>query len=181
MRRASVFAKKGLFRAFYPTQVGRALQQLGITHVPPTRPRRAAAWTGSSAPCRSGCRRNCGSRRSPRSRPPTATSRSSSCPTTTPASPSRPPSPDRPSSPIPAGRSRTSCASRRTARRPAIIASSGKAAPCRSRRSATATTTSRRPLRVHEYSDGRLAVFDGPSCLARFDRNGKPANASRAA
>jgi transposase len=36
-------------------------------------------------------------------------------------------------------------------------------------------------LRVHEYPDGRLAVFDGPSCLARFDPTGKPLNASRAA
>jgi hypothetical protein len=36
-------------------------------------------------------------------------------------------------------------------------------------------------LRVHEYPDGRLAIFDGPSCLARFDRNGRPTNASRAA
>jgi transposase len=36
-------------------------------------------------------------------------------------------------------------------------------------------------VRVHEYPDGRLAIFDGPSCLARFDRNGKPTNASRAA
>ena len=36
-------------------------------------------------------------------------------------------------------------------------------------------------VRVHEYPDGRLAIFDGPSCLARFDRNGKPIHASRAA
>lgn len=36
-------------------------------------------------------------------------------------------------------------------------------------------------VRVHQYPDGRLAIFDGPSCLARFDRNGKPTNASRAA
>jgi hypothetical protein len=34
---------------------------------------------------------------------------------------------------------------------------------------------------VHEYPDGRLAIFDGPSLLARFDHNGKPINASRAA
>ena len=27
-------------------------------------------------------------------------------------------------------------------------------------------------VRVHEYPDGRLAVFDGPRCLARYDRNG---------
>ena len=36
-------------------------------------------------------------------------------------------------------------------------------------------------VRVHEYSDGRLAIFDGPSCLARFDHKGKLINASRAA
>lgn len=36
-------------------------------------------------------------------------------------------------------------------------------------------------VRVHEYPDGSLAVFDGPSCLARFDRKGKPIHASRAA
>jgi len=36
-------------------------------------------------------------------------------------------------------------------------------------------------VRVHEYPDGRLAIFDGPSCLARFDPTGKPINASRAA
>jgi hypothetical protein len=27
-------------------------------------------------------------------------------------------------------------------------------------------------VRVHEYPDGQLAVFDGPRCLARYDRNG---------
>ena len=36
-------------------------------------------------------------------------------------------------------------------------------------------------LRVHEYPDGRLAIFDGPSCLARFDPAGKPVDASLAA
>jgi hypothetical protein len=36
-------------------------------------------------------------------------------------------------------------------------------------------------LRVHEYPDGRLAIFDGPGCLARFDGKGKPIHASRAA
>ncbi len=36
-------------------------------------------------------------------------------------------------------------------------------------------------VRVHQYPDGRLAIFDGPSCLVRFDRKGKPINASRAA
>ncbi len=36
-------------------------------------------------------------------------------------------------------------------------------------------------VRVHEYPDGRLAIFDGPSCIARFDRTGEPINVSRAA
>jgi transposase len=36
-------------------------------------------------------------------------------------------------------------------------------------------------VRVHEYPDRHLAIFDGPSCLARFDPTGKPINASRAA
>ncbi len=36
-------------------------------------------------------------------------------------------------------------------------------------------------VRVHGYPDGQLAIFDGPSCLARFDATGKPINASRAA
>lgn len=36
-------------------------------------------------------------------------------------------------------------------------------------------------VRVHQYPDGQLAIFDGPGCLARFDRNGKPIDVSRAA
>lgn len=36
-------------------------------------------------------------------------------------------------------------------------------------------------VRVHRYPDGQLAIFDGPSCLARFDRTGKPIDVSRAA
>jgi hypothetical protein len=31
----------------------------------------------------------------------------------------------------------------------------------------------RATVRVHEYADGRLAVFDGPRCLARFDPKGR--------
>ena len=36
-------------------------------------------------------------------------------------------------------------------------------------------------VRVHEYPNGQLAIFDGPGCLARFSRDGKPIDASRAA
>jgi hypothetical protein len=36
-------------------------------------------------------------------------------------------------------------------------------------------------VRVHEYPDGRLAIFDGPRCLGRFDTDANPIDASRAA
>jgi hypothetical protein len=36
-------------------------------------------------------------------------------------------------------------------------------------------------VRVHEYPDGRLAIFDGPRRLVSFDNKGKPLHASRAA
>jgi len=36
-------------------------------------------------------------------------------------------------------------------------------------------------VRVHEYPDGRLAIFDGPRCLVRFSQKGQPIDASRAA
>jgi transposase len=36
-------------------------------------------------------------------------------------------------------------------------------------------------VRVHQYPDGQLDIFDGPSCLARFDHAGKPIDGARAA
>lgn len=35
----------------------------------------------------------------------------------------------------------------------------------------------RATVRVHQYPDGSLAIFDGPRCLARFDSTGKPTDA----
>ena len=35
----------------------------------------------------------------------------------------------------------------------------------------------RATVRVHQYPDGSLAIFDGPRCLARFDPTGKPTDA----
>ncbi len=32
----------------------------------------------------------------------------------------------------------------------------------------------RATVRVHEYPDGRMAIFDGPRCLARYDQDGVP-------
>jgi len=31
-------------------------------------------------------------------------------------------------------------------------------------------------VRIHEYPDGMLAIFDGPRCLARYDRDGGPSD-----
>jgi len=40
----------------------------------------------------------------------------------------------------------------------------------------------RATVRVHEYADGRLAIFDGPRCLVRFDPKGRGSDlVSRAA
>jgi hypothetical protein len=39
----------------------------------------------------------------------------------------------------------------------------------------------RATVRLHEYPDGRLAIFDGPRCLARFDPKGRESNVSQAA
>jgi transposase len=35
----------------------------------------------------------------------------------------------------------------------------------------------RATVRVHQYPDGSLAIFDGPRCLARFDPKGEPKHA----
>jgi hypothetical protein len=35
----------------------------------------------------------------------------------------------------------------------------------------------RATVRVHQYPDGSLAIFDGPRCLARFDPKGDPKHA----
>jgi hypothetical protein len=86
-------AEQGLFRAFYtdrgshyfytPKAGGKVDNQNPLRSAAPwrssaspifrpIRPKRAAAWSGCSAPCKAACRRNCGSPRSPPSRPPTA-------------------------------------------------------------------------------------------------------------
>jgi hypothetical protein len=36
-------------------------------------------------------------------------------------------------------------------------------------------------VRVHEYPDRQLAIFDGPSCLGRFDPSGTPSHVPKAA
>ena len=106
-----------------PTQVGRA---------------RSAC----SAPCRSACPRNSGSPASPTWPGPTASSRSSSCHNTTPASRPRPRTRAPPSSPSPA-RSTTSSASTRNAPSQTTTRCATSAWHFRSPPAATAAITSR--------------------------------------
>ena len=117
---AETIARKGLFCSLYtdrgghyfhtpvaggrvsreqPTQVGRALAELGVEHIAAYAPEARGRSERAFPPCRTGSRRSWRSPASPRWRPPTASSPSSTCRRTTPASPSRPRSRGRPSSP----------------------------------------------------------------------------------
>ena len=95
------------------TQVGRALMQLGIELIPAYSPETRGGPSACSAPCRSACPRNSGSPASPTWPRPTASSRRSSCRSTTPASPCRPRARAQPSCPSQA-RWTTSSASTQT-------------------------------------------------------------------
>ena len=97
-----------------PTQVGRALAQLGIELIAAYSPQARGRSERMFGTCRSACPRSCASPGSPPWPRPIAFSRSSSGRRTTPASPARPRTPARPSWLLPA-RSRTSSAPRRTA------------------------------------------------------------------
>ena len=68
--------------------------------------------------------------------------------------------------------SRTSSASRRSGKSVTTTPSATRAGCCKSRPIATAAITSRPSVRVHEYPDGTLAVFHGPRRLARYSASG---------
>ena len=157
-----------------PTQVGRALAQLGIELIPGLLARgQGGARSACSAPCRSACPRNSGSPASPTWSRPTASSRRSSCHNTTPASRPRPRTRAPPSSPSPA-RSTTSCASTRNApsQTTTRCATSALALQIPAGRHRRHYVKAR--VRVHEYPDGTMAVFHGPRCLARYHADGQP-------
>jgi hypothetical protein len=112
-----------------PTQVDRALAQLGVEHIgafsphspsrdgrSSERPRQEAVRSGRSGRFRTGCRRSSSSPASPTSRQPTLSSATSICPPTTPASPSIRPAKARPSRRSQASISTRSCACRRSVR-----------------------------------------------------------------
>src|SRR5574341_1383565 len=81
----------------------------------PTRRRRAAEASASTAPCRTASSRNSSSTASPPSRPPTTTCRNTSSRTTTPPSPAPPRTPPLPSSPSAMSTSSRSCAKKPSA------------------------------------------------------------------
>jgi hypothetical protein len=77
------------------------------------------------------------------------------------ALPCPPPSRARPSSPMPARRSKRCCASNRSARSAVTTACAGTASSCRSHRSRTATTTSRRRCAcTNTRTDGLPSLMD---------------------
>jgi len=67
------------------------------------------------------------------------------------------------------------------ARSAATIASIGTASPCRSRRSAIATTTSRRPCACTDIPTAGSPSSTGRAASPAFDATAQPINASRAA
>ena len=149
----------------------------------PIRPRRAAAWSGCSAPCRAACHPSCGSAgdRHGRGRQPLSR-REQFVPDL--------------QRPLRGAGGRGGLGvhplCRQAARRHPVhsgeppggarqLRQLERGSRCRYRRSAIAIIIVRATVRVHQYPDGRLAIFDGPSCLARFDPDGKPIDVSRAA
>jgi hypothetical protein len=160
---AETIDRHGLFGAFYTdrgghyfitpkdsskvdktqlTQVGRALSQLGITHIPSYSPQGRGRMERVFGTLQKRLPQELRLARIKTVAAPTSISRNASCPTTMPALQCRRPSPAQPLCPMSAGRSRTCSASRRIARSAPTIACPGTSAASRFRRSAIATTTS---------------------------------------
>jgi len=123
------------------TQVGRALAQLGIEHIAAYSPQRAGARNGRSARCRTGCRRSCGWRGSPRSRRPTAGWPRPTSANTTPPSRSRPRRTAAASWPTPPACGARSCACRRSASWAPTTPCGGARKRCKSRKARCGRTS----------------------------------------
>lgn len=149
------------------TQVGRALGQLGIEHIPAYSPEARGAASGRSGPCRTGCRRSWRWPGSERWRSPTPSCASATC---------------RPTMPL-RGRAERGGLRLRAGGRGAVARSPLR--PGRQDRGArhTVSWNGRRlqipphparahfvkaKVRVHDYPDGGLAIFHGPRCLVRW-------------
>ncbi len=158
-----------------PTQVGRALAQLGIELIPAYSPEARGGPSACSARCKIVCRKNSGWPASPPWPRPTASSGRFICPRTMRALPSRPEEPgtafvawagaglaDILS--IQEGRSVSNDNTVRYKRLTLQIPED------RHRRHYV-----KAKVKVHEYHNGQLAIFHGPRCLARYDKEGSPA------
>lgn len=142
-----------------PTQVGRGLAQLGVTHIPSYSPEARGRMERAFDTLQKRPPPSCGSRRSPPWRRRTGFSRSASCPTTMLASRCRRPSPARPSCPMSVGGDNCVVYRRLSLQIP----------PDRHRHHYVKAT-----VRVHDYPDGRLAVFHGPRRPALYTAEGTP-------
>ena len=154
-----------------PTQVSRALAQLGVEPIGAFSPQAR----GRSGRCRIVWSRSSGSPTSPTSRRPTLSSATSICRSTTPTLPLSRPVRARPSRRSRASISTRSCASRRSARSAMTIASPTGRSSCRSRKARCGPHFVRTRVKVHVYPDGSPAVFHGPRCIGRYDEKGSPA------
>jgi hypothetical protein len=163
-----------------PTQVGRALAQLGIEHIPSYSPEARGRMERVFGTLQSRLPQSCGWPGSPPPRGRTVFSPSASWRRTTPASRWRRPSP-----------------AARSCRLRVIWPRSCASRPSGWWATTTACATAKLSLqipaqrhrhhfvkvkvRVHAYADGRLAVFHGPRCLARYEACGRLTEAPEAA
>ena len=170
-----------------PTQVGRALAQLGVEHI----------GAFSACPSRAGARRRLGARvpdaAGPagegtearrdhrRSRRPTPSSARSICPPTTPASPSIRPARARPSRPFRASISTRSCASQEERQVSNDNCVSYRTLKLQIPESPMRPHFVKARVKVHVYPDGSHALFHGPRCIGRYDQNGAIRDAKNAA
>ena len=149
------------------TQVGRALEQLGVEHIgaysPQARGRSERAFQTLQERLVKRASSSPGSRRSRR---PTRSSARSICPPTTSASRSRRRSPVRPSPRSRASTSMRSCACRRSARSATTIACPTARSNCRSRRARCGRTSSRRGSRSITIPMARTPSFTARAASA---------------
>ena len=161
------------------TQVGRALAQLGIEHIPAYSPEARGRSERAFGTLQDRLPKELALAGITTIEAANRFLARSTCPSTTPASRSRPSSRRRrswPTSPAPIG---TSSACRRSA---------WSATTTRVRYRGSALQIPPSPLRphfvkakvrVHDYPDGTLAVFHGPRCLARYRADGTLLDADR--
>lgn len=152
------------------TQVGRALRQLGIEHIPAYSPEARGRSERMFSTLQDRLPKSWHWPALLTSRPPTASSRRPICRLTTPASPGRPRLKTAPLSPPTRNNWPRSCASRRSASLPATTPSPSRGCDCSCRRARSGITSSKprsrsgtTPMGRSRSSTGRAALRD--TCL----------------